>query len=546
MEFRHFSLSKMLLGVPVMYIPCLVLAVAYLYITGLLTAGQLFELLGSPAFLVYFFSFLVFVSLWIINRYKIINRALAEPENPELNARALKVIFSYGKIFGIAFLLLFMALLPSVVFISLDSLSLNRNYGVYGLMLLVSLMGMPVAMALAQTYLTKIITEPVVYLNFREEISDTGLSVRFKLAILVLIIPFTTYLVVFVMLFNKGQLEFRYLLMLVAFVLCTMVAYITARKDILNKIHALSQFFIDIKRNKTLNQKLPVSGTDEFSLLSQAANDFIVQIHNFFLEAREKSQFIDNSSKDLNAIVTETRGIVLHTSDVIEQIAMAINDIAQNSQNVLNYSLDVIESADSGSSDIKRMEEQMNNIDEASGLSNNAISILDERTQNINELVDTIFGVAEQTKLLALNATIEAARAGEHGHGFAVVAEEVRKLAEQTKNVSTGITSLTRHIIEDCDMAHNSMERNIEQVKIGSNILIKTTSTFTQIKTAINELSSRIEGVAAATEEISAGANNVESVLDQQRNSIRDIEQASVGLKKISSELAQKINVYKL
>jgi methyl-accepting chemotaxis protein len=144
-------------------------------------------------------------------------------------------------------------------------------------------------------------------------------------------------------------------------------------------------------------------------------------------------------------------------------------------------------------------------VDQASGMVNS----LSSKTSEIKKIVGVITAIADQTNLLALNAAIEAARAGEAGRGFAVVADEVRKLAESTQSATAEIATLVGAIQKEMQKVISSMSGVIEQVSDGVESSRQTTEALAEIENGMNELQGMVDSISAATQEMSSSSAHV-------------------------------------
>lgn len=197
------------------------------------------------------------------------------------------------------------------------------------------------------------------------------------------------------------------------------------------------------------------------------------------------------------------------TTRIAEEIFTGMEQISNNIQTVTNTSLEASKRAEKGNDVVYSAIEQMNTISDKVATSSQAVSILGEKSKEIGSILSLITSIAGQTNLLALNAAIEAARAGEQGKGFAVVADEVRKLAEQSASAAGNISSLINEIQNEIVNAVKAMDNGTIAVKDGINMVNEAGKSFGAILEDINYIASQMQDVSAVTEEIGAGTHNM-------------------------------------
>ena len=201
---------------------------------------------------------------------------------------------------------------------------------------------------------------------------------------------------------------------------------------------------------------------------------------------------------------------------------------------------------------------QMNTIADTVISSSNVVAKLGERSKEIGNIVEVISGISGQTNLLALNAAIEAARAGEHGHGFAVVAEEVRKLAEESQQASKQIGDLIRAIQEETEQAVAAMQTGRSEAEKGRENVTATGKGFSEIRamidrlqqysvtigTTMEDLTRRAAKIDDATgkihdsaSKVAAESQNVSAATEQQAAGMEEIAASSRGLSDMAHDL---------
>ncbi|KOS66232.1 hypothetical protein AEA09_19370 [Lysinibacillus contaminans] len=199
----------------------------------------------------------------------------------------------------------------------------------------------------------------------------------------------------------------------------------------------------------------------------------------------------------------------------MDETAQVVLKIAEATQELSTIATDTQDIASIGENTLQTAKQQMTVIQQSSAETSDLIQQLSKQSLEIESIVKVITNITEQTNLLALNAAIEAARAGEHGKGFAVVADEVRKLAEESKASANQIVDLTSLIQKDTKEVEQAVLTTAQNVRVGVDYIQNAQVSFNNITLAIQEMSNQIQEVSASTEEISASTEEVAASINK-------------------------------
>ena len=223
---------------------------------------------------------------------------------------------------------------------------------------------------------------------------------------------------------------------------------------------------------------------------------------------------IATSITDVAAGANSQMEVASTTSAVVEQMSANISQIAANTNQVAVQSGQVADKAKDGDKAVEKAVAQMGQIEETVITSAQVVAKLGERSKEIGQIVDTISGIAGQTNLLALNAAIEAARAGEQGRGFAVVAEEVRKLAEQSQEAAKKIADLIGEIQSDTDKAVVAMNAGTREVKTGAEVVNAAGVAFREIAALVSHVSIQVKEISTSMQQLAVGSQQIVNSVD--------------------------------
>ncbi len=295
-----------------------------------------------------------------------------------------------------------------------------------------------------------------------------------------------------------------------------------------------------------LTRRIGIKSKDEVGMLALAFNQMADGIQGLLLNINKSAENVGRLSGNFSETTETLSSSIQEVAGSTNYVAASAEELSSNSQEMAHDSREVSERASLGEEEMRNTLGKMQEIEGNISQLRDAIERLDERSTEINKIINIINEIAEQTNLLALNAAIEAARAGEQGRGFTVVAEEVRKLAEQSAQATSEIRNLIKATQQDTAEAVQNMEKSVANVTEGSTVMEASEKSFQHIVKAVQQLLYRIEEIAAASEELSASSQQVAAVTQEQSAATEEIAAGSNELKKASQELFAQVKKFKL
>lgn len=279
---------------------------------------------------------------------------------------------------------------------------------------------------------------------------------------------------------------------------------------------------IERMRNGDFTQRVTLERKDEFGVLgdglNRLADDLSVlvgQVQRSGVQVNITATEISATAREQQSTTTEIAATTAEIGATSKQISATSRELDKTMNEVGEVAQDTAELAGSGQTGIARMENTMRQIMDASGSISGKLAVLNEKTANINSVVTTITKVADQTNLLSLNAAIEAEKAGEYGLGFAVVAMEIRRLADQTAVATYDIERMVKEMQTAVAAGVMGMDKFSEEVRRGVDEIREVSTHLAQIIHQVQTLTPRFTTVSEGMHAQSTGAQQISETLTQ-------------------------------
>ncbi|RSK25899.1 methyl-accepting chemotaxis protein [Bacillus sp. HMF5848] len=304
-------------------------------------------------------------------------------------------------------------------------------------------------------------------------------------------------------------------------------------------------------------QEIKYKRKDEIGDIIAALNETVSTLRDTMAQVHDSSMQVASSSEELYAsaeqstkaseqvtLITQESAegaerqlqSVNEVSSSMEQMSAGIQQIAKNSEEMEQVSQSASTTTEQGTVKVEEVVSQMREISVSVSETALLIKALDQKTDQIENIVGLITDIADQTNLLALNAAIEAARAGEGGKGFAVVAAEVRKLAEESRVSASQISHTIQEIQIDTSKAVDSMTDNMDKVEDGITYVDEVKTSFDSISGAMTDVSKKVHEVVAAVQQIASVSEHIVTAVD----GVKEIAESSARASQESSAATEE------
>ncbi len=328
---------------------------------------------------------------------------------------------------------------------------------------------------------------------------------------------------------------------------------------LLSKLRRISQIATAIS-NKDISHTCSMQSDDMIGEIINGFNKMAANLRDLIGEVASMSGHVNRDASTIQALMTGVRTRFVAQQQTVgsinssaETLSETVAQISSSASQVSEAARNASSLAKSGGGIVQETIQGMRLINESVTLGSSAVDSLGRKSDEIGAIVAVINGIAEQTNLLALNAAIEAARAGEQGRGFAVVADEVRKLAEKTAQATQEISGMIQSVQMETRNAISTMQSGTEQVRGGVEKATEAGRALQEIVLSVERVSEMIERIAAGAASQNQMVSGVRGHVDEISQMVQDAsvdtmtgEQATNELASLSAKLDQVIKQFKL
>lgn len=334
---------------------------------------------------------------------------------------------------------------------------------------------------------------------------------------------------------------------------------IIIRRNILQGVHIIRDGMLGFVANKELNFRMQYDKKNELKEISDSFNALVTTLEQTIVDAKTSSSEnasvsheLSTTSMQIGRNAEKSTSIVENTIEEIATIKTFVQETATLSEQTKKSIMDAGQKLDNAKNEVITLRNEVGLASEAETALAAKLEQMSSDAEQVKQILTVISDIADQTNLLALNAAIEAARAGEHGRGFAVVADEVRKLAERTQNSLTEINATINVIVQSIVDSSEQMGRNAKNIQRLADVstgveetILGTTAVMQESVVSVTTSAQNSIRIASDTDRIVSMVTNINALTSENARSVEEIASAADHLSKLAENLNGKLNQFR-